>query len=339
MLATKVDVLLLCNLATGFMERKDFREAHSLLEEAARSAGGDERLQGLVRMALCRLHFSLGDLDRARTNGAEALELLRRRGGPDEVAQAAVYLANVEGARGRFQAAEGLYGRALRLARRSQNRRLVMLASWGLGNVAHCTGRVEDAFRYYQSALESVGELADPREQAAIQMGLAITCRQRGELERALELSTKARSVFESSGQAEVVADLYNNIGSIFVRRGERHEARASYEQALAVLEDQASVQAAEAYREMARLDIEDGRFGEALDRAEAGLEIALRTGCEAEVANCSLVVGQALMGLGRPEAAVPHVRRAEAIFSRLGIRQARIVASQLIRDAERGVG
>ena len=333
MSVTKADILLLCNLATGFTEQREFDKARTMLQQAEENAGQDGDMRGLVEMALCRLDWRSGDFEAAREHGIKALRLLQGQGDPDTLAQAMIYLGNAERRLGNLRSAESLYEQALMT---TKNPQFIALAHWGLGNVNTDLERYEEAFVHYQSALEHSGESGDPRERGSLRMGLALAYRERGDLDRALELSGKALQIFEEAGQGELVADLHNNIGSIYVARGDRESARASYEQALAALQDENVVQAVEAYRELARLDIEIGRPGEAVDRAQAALELARRLKSSLEVARCSLVLGQALMGLNQPEAAIPHLRLAHQVFMDRGVKQSAIVAAQLLGDAER---
>lgn len=332
MSVSKAEVRVLCNLAIGFTEQKEFDRARAMLREAAESAGDDKEMEGLVEMAFCRLDWRSGRFEESRRHGEGALGLLREYGNSDDLTLLTIYLGNIERSLGSFRSAKALYGQALR---GSRNQQLLVLAHWGLGNVAIELECYDEAFEHFKIALDLAGTSIDARGRGALRMGLALAYRERGDLDKALELSTRALEIFEEVGQEEVIADLYNNIGSIHALRGNRPAARENYEQALALLDSEAVVQATEAYREMARLDMEEGKLKEALDRARAALDIAQKLDFGPAIGQCSLVLGQAYMCLEEIEAAIPHLRRAQAICTEHGLEQSALIAAQILRDAE----
>jgi len=333
------DVLLLCNLATGFIERRDFDKALTLLEQAAEYAArlGDGRLRGLVNMTFCRLYEILGRYDEAWEHGLDARQALTSHGDPDDLARTIIYLGNVERSRGNLVQAKRLYEEALEILRGSGNQRLLTMANWGLGNVTGELERIDEAYEHFQLALKCAEGSLGVKDRAALQMGLALTYRERGDLDRALELSAKALQVYEETGQAELVADLHNNIGSILARRGDRRAARRSYERSLEILGAETPVQAAEALRGLAGLDVEEGDPDSGVARARAALRIAKELEAELEEARCLVALARGLMGQGRAPDAVQHLRRAKTIFAERGLERSTKVAAELLRNAEGG--
>ncbi len=339
--SSRADVAVLCNLARGFIERNEYTRARELLEAAADRAEelGDWRLQGLVKLQYCRLSSKCGDHKAAWLHGTAAYNLFRDAGAREELAQAAIYLANVQRMEANPSEAEKWYRRALHILEKAPNPRLRILAHWGLGNLSLEMERVDEARRHYQRALDLFDGAGSAEDRAAVQMGLALTYRDRGELEKALELSVKALQVYEENDHAELVAGLYNNIASIQLRQGDRGPARRSYQKALELVGRRCVAQAAEAYRGLARLDMDEGQPVQATEKARAALEIARTAGVEIEEARCCLVLAEALTADGAEEEAIPLLKRAKEVFAERGIRQSATRAADLLQEAERGCG
>jgi tetratricopeptide (TPR) repeat protein len=333
----RADIDLLCARALRVAEVKGFEQASSLLRQALAVAGKDRRLQGRVEVAQCRLARLRGDLGEAQKQGRHALELLQQHGDSEDVAEAAIYLASVEGVRSNFPAAEALYKRALRLLVGSENQRLLALAHWGMGSTSADQERFQEAYEHLRIALECGRDLLTLTERGRLQETAAINCRDRGVQDEALDRATQALHAFEVAGEPERAADVHNVIGSIHGRCGDPRAARTSYEQALAALNGEVAPEAAEAYYELARLELEGGRPNEALESAQKALQLARELRSPAEEGRAALIFGQVLMSLDRPPDAIPHLRRAQAIFSECGMQQSEIVATDILHHAEGG--
>ena len=333
----RADIDLLCTRALRVAEVKEFERADSLLQQALTVAGKDKRLQGRVDVAQCRLARLRGDLDEAQRQGRHALELLQEHGDSEDIAEAAIYLASVEGVRSNFPAAEVLYKRALRLLANSQNQRLIALAHWGMGSAAVDQERFQEAHEHLRIALECGRDLLTLAERGRLIETAAINHLDRGLYDEALDLAIRALHALEVAGEPERVADVHNLIGSTHARRGDRCTARSSYEQALAALNGEVTREAAEAYYELARLELEGGQPNEALESAQQALGLARGLRSPAEEGRASLILGQVLMSLERPADAIPHLSRARAVFSECGMQQSEIVATDILHHAEGG--
>ena len=331
------DIPLLCTRALRVAEARDFDGAHALLQRAAESAGDDKRLQGRVEIALCRLDTLRGDFDEARRHGLRALDRLQDCGHPDDIAEAAMYLGSVEGVQSRFPAAEVLYRKALRMLATSHNQRLLALAHWGMASSAGAQERFQEAHEHATIAIECGKDLLSLSERGRLLHAMGMSSLGRGFLDEALELQVKALSVLEVAGDLELAADVHNVIGSIHARRGDRCAARSSYEQALGALNGEVIPQTAEAYHELARLDLEEGRAAVALEHARKALEAALKVQSHTDEGQASLVMGQALVSLDRRDDALPQLRRALQVFTECGMSQSQVVASDILRHIEGG--
>lgn len=331
------DVALLCTRGLRVAEAREFDRARALLQRAMENAGEDKRLQGRVRISLCRLDTLRGDFDEARRHGVRALDLLQAHGHPDGIAEAAIYLGSVEGNQSRFPAAEAMYSKALRMLANSDDQRLLALAHWGMASAANDQQRFQEAYDHARIAAECGKELLTLGERGRLQHLIGVICRDRDMFEDALACELTALRMLEIAGELEVVADTHNTVGSIHARRGDRCAARASYQQALAALSGEVTPQTADAYHEMARIDLEEGQASAALDHARMALEAAVKVRSDLDEGRAALALGQALVSLGRREDALPHVRRALEIFTACRMSQSQLVARDILRYAEGG--
>jgi len=331
---SRADVLLLLNLATGYLEQEDTARARPLLEQAERYAQGqrDRRADGLVQMQLCRLCHLEGDMECASRCGLKALKLLQHHGEPEEIAQAMMYLGNVAWIQRNLYEALARYQDALVVLRNSGDERLLSQLRYNLGNTLLLLEEWEQAHHHLRHALELAAEGPDGQHQAKLQMNLALTYREQGELDRALELSVKALAALDENRKPYMVADIYNHMGSIYALRSDRHKARECFQLSLATLPDRATRQTVEAQCELARLDLEEGNVSSACERAGTALRCAGEVGDRAERGRCALLYAQALIATGERQEAVSHLETARAVFEDLGMRQSLTVTEDLLQ-------
>jgi len=244
-----------------------------------------------------------GAVEEAHAHGERALELLKGSGGPDEIGEAMICLALAECKRGKYVLAEGLCRRALKLLQGSGNQRLAVLGHWASGFVAGNLEQIDEASDHLQTAFASADGLLSLREQGTLRSDLAIACRERGDLDEALRLSREALGIMELAGDVQWVADLYNTIGAIHARRGDREAAFQAYESAHAVLGNDMVPQAAECHAELARLELEGGRPADEPPAARGGHSL--------------LAAGQRCVLRARPETVRGPCRRSTASSGR----------------------
>jgi len=330
---SRADVLLLLNLATSYLEQEDVARAQPMLEQAAKFAAeqGDSRIQGMIQLQFCRLARLGNDLDEAERRGTKALKLLQDHGEPPEIAQAMMYLGNVASVRRNMYEALARYHDALVVARSSADRRLLAMIHHNIGNTCVKVQDWETADYHMRLALE----LSEPRtntlHKARLQINLALSHREKGDLDRALDLSAKALACLNEMQQPTITADIYNNMASIHAMAGERDKAREYYKKTLALLAGQQVRQRVEAQRELARLSLEEGTVSQGRREAAEAFRWAEEVGDPAERGSSALVCAQALLSGDRPEEALPYLETARQEFARTGMRQSLVVTEDLL--------
>lgn len=304
------------------------------MRRAAVAARGNYRLQGLTHIGFCRFNRFAGNLEASRIHGRYAVRLLDKHGTREDSVQALIYLGSTEGVRAEFDEAERLYMLALRRLDSSRNRRLVALAHWGLGSSLNAQECFERANEHLRIAVELGTGVFSLRENGAVRHTLTLSCRELGHYDQALSVSTEALGLLQCAGQAETMTDHDHALQLITARRGDRNQARSIYESIVSAqaVNEVALTHAAEACRELARLDMEEGEFADALQKAMAAVGLARRLRSEIDRGRAWLVLGQALMSLNRQRAAVTPLQRACAVFEKFHLRQSSIVASELLR-------
>jgi len=334
---SRADALLLLNLATGYLEQEDTERAKPLLEQAQKYATDqkDRRIEGLVEMQWCRMHRIDLNLREAEKHGGNALKCLQNHGEPDEIAQAMMYLGNVAWVQRNLYEALARYQDALVIARNSGNRNLLVRLYCNIGNTLVKLEEFEPAERYLDTAAQLAQEESDVSRQAKSQMNLALTYRERGDLDRALDLSVKALACLDEGHRPTITADVYNHMGTVHVLRGARTKAIECFQRTLVILQHRSIRQVIEARREMARLSLEEGHIQSATEQAKAALAAAEELADDVERARCSLMYAQALMSGDSSNEAYGYLVTAESLFRMLGIRQSLIVAQDMLRHIE----
>jgi len=329
---SQTDVLLLVNLASACLEQDALAQAGHLLGQAQEYAASlkDARVMGLVHLQSCRLSRCEGDLDQAEQHAVKALRLLQEHGETDDIAQAMMYLGNVAWVQRKLNESVARYQDALALAQETANTRLTLRLYHNLGNALLLLDEWDAAEDYLSRAAELAQRESDGWHQTKAYVNLALACRERGELDRALELSAKALSSADENRRPRVTADIYNHMGSVHARRVDWHRARACYEKALGLL-PQGTRQVTEAQRELARISLEEGRFVTARSQAKEAYDGARQSEDAVEEGRCALLYAQALVSTGQEIEAVPYLHRARALFNRIGIRQDLIVTEDLL--------
>jgi Flp pilus assembly protein TadD len=105
------------------------------------------------------------------------------------------------------------------------------LARYNLGNIFVEQGRMDEAIRQFQKAVEIMPDLADAHN------NLGNSFFQLGRMEDAIAQYQKALAIMPDN------ADAHNNLGNSFSRLGRTEEAIAQYQKALAVMPDNAKAQ------------------------------------------------------------------------------------------------
>jgi len=338
---SRADVLLLLNLATSYLEQEDVARAQPLLEQAAKFAAeqGDGRTLGMIQLQFCRLARLESNLDEAEKRGTKALKLLQDHGEPAEIAQAMMYLGNVAFVKRNMYEALARYHDALVVARGCADQQLQSMIHYNIGNTAVEVQDWETADSHLRWALGLSTPGFNAAKQAQLQINLALSHREKGDLDRALDLSAKALACLNEMQRPAIRGNIYNNMAAVHAMVGERDKARDYYRRTLALLAGRRARQRVEAQRELARLSLEEGAISQGYEEALEALRLAEDVGDRTEHGAAALVCAQALLSANRSGEALPYLETAREEFTRAGMRQSLVVAEDLLNHVKCGCG
>jgi tRNA A-37 threonylcarbamoyl transferase component Bud32/tetratricopeptide (TPR) repeat protein len=277
-------------LETTAADPKRTRETAVWAEYAAETIErlGDDRLRA-------RLLRAQGDIARARGKAGDALSLyhrgltlLERSNVPPSVqAEALEQLGRIVEERGEYVSAGQYYERAVDLRQQQLGPLHPALASalaaLGRARLAQDPPRYDDAY----PPLERAREIADANAMGAsviapldVEMGEIELLRSRAQA--AAEHFARAADMLEAElGQAPLRAEALIGLGQTQLERGQLDQARASLEQALEVLGDDASdpLSRGRAHELLALILAEDDERRAALEHAGAAIDHYLSAG------------------------------------------------------------
>ena len=144
------------NVADTMMMQDDLASAAPVFAEALdlTRERGDLAFEGFLLLNLGDLAYRKGDLVAAESMGTKGLELARASARPYSIYMGLLALGNVALAKDDRAGATMRFDEGLTLARRAGDRRYTGYMLTGLGDVAVADGRIADARRHHQEALE-----------------------------------------------------------------------------------------------------------------------------------------------------------------------------------------
>jgi tetratricopeptide (TPR) repeat protein len=300
--------------AEELLERQDYAAVCEILAGVA--LPGSLQLRALQAESWARMY--LGELD-------EALDLLRRA---VELATDSETLADVvyrmgccEYKRSEVDAAELLFTEALTLAEQdgAPDRLRAHIYEWR----SRCHRRRRDwaaAGEDVERALELAEVAGDRITQAHANFQASLVAQRRGELGSARRLGEQARAIYAELGDRQSEARILNNIGAYEHLLGNSQRAEKCLQESFGIALDLGDdTDAAQAISSLARVQLDSGRLEQAEKNARHALELLDgRVDYLDEIGSSQLVLGRALLGLGRADDAEPCFAAAEASFEKL---------------------
>jgi tetratricopeptide (TPR) repeat protein len=158
-------------------------------------------------------------------------------------------------------------------------------------------------------------------DNAVLALARATTLREMDRIPEALRLLHEAASVFRGHGDRTRVAQCELLGGMILHQQRDTSAARRAYRRAVEVAHGTGNAQiVASAYVNLGVLDAELGRTNDALDSLQQSRAIFVELDAGGEIARANWGIGLALLKASRFEAAIPLLRDARAAFLALGM-------------------
>jgi tetratricopeptide (TPR) repeat protein len=171
------------NVADTMMMQDDLASASPVFAEAldVTRERGDRAFEGFLLLNLGDLAYRKGDLAAAESMESKGLELARASGNrPYSIYMGLLALGNVALAKDDLQGATMRFDEGLTLARRAGDRRYTGYLLTGLGEVALAGGRIAEARRHHQEALDIRSALGSEAEAAESRLALALVAIREG---------------------------------------------------------------------------------------------------------------------------------------------------------------
>ena len=261
-----------------------------------------------------------GELDDALSLLRVAKEIAHRPGFNDlDRAEVLHRIGCVRVRRGAIARAVGDFSLALELCNRSRrpcDRLRADILEWR----SRCFQRQRDfdaANADIERALELAHALGDVRAAADISFRASGIAQSEGKSVAAHRHAEKAKTLYEECGDLANVGRVLNDLGGITFLLGDAEAAIAYLKQAVKTLFDAAGdVESGYAVSSLAQIYLRTGEPGLAEEQARKALALlGDREDALDEAGNCRLVLGRALLELGRPAEAEEAFAAAESAF------------------------
>jgi tetratricopeptide (TPR) repeat protein len=293
--------------------------------------GDTHRLAGRYRESLCALQDALGAALAGNPGPLVLAGLYRRLG---ETAQVQ---GDMRAALGHFAAALSALGEKLDVrAKREATRSLQ-----GMGWMHFLQGRLADACRDGEAALQAARDCGSLREAASAENLLGGVHHRQGQWEEAWHHTMKALSLQERIGCTWGVAACLSNLGVLSVSAGDWGQAASCFRRSLDMRQEMGDVEGmAILHNNLGSLSRDQGDLEASAFHFKEGLDLATSLRMPYHVSNSTLGLAHVLLLKGSPRAAYGlatcGLEQAEAIGAReLAAEARRILAECLLAQAD----
>jgi eukaryotic-like serine/threonine-protein kinase len=315
----------LIDLANLYDNRGDHERALAMYKESLQIQrdAHDERYQALCLSNIGNVYLAQGKYDDALTYFQQALELRQKLNVPGDIADTVHNLAETNISLGQYDEALSQYLRAIELHRRAGDQRSAALDSHGLATLFAYQGRYGAALSAEQEALKTFRDLHEhSTDLAEVLSGYGRALGETGRGREAQSSLDEAVRLARDSKNDTLVAKVLNAQGDCAFYRGDFKSAGGLYQQAL-----QAASRAKdqEQFRlskfNLARLAIEQGKSGNALNALKSLAQEADSLGLKHLAVECSVYRAEALINTKAYDQARQELDQALLRGEKLGLR------------------
>ena len=252
----------------------------SLSERALEVVEKGSKEEAAVIGNLGIIYRTRGKLDKAEEMHKKSLEIEKKLGRLDGIANQYGNLGLICETRGELDKAEEMHKKALEIHEKLGQIVGVASTYGNLGNVYCMRGELDKAEDMHNKSLEINKKLGCLEEMAIDYGNLGLIYKERGEPDKAEEMHKKALEIDKKIGHLEGVARHYGNLGNVYYERGELDKAENIQKKALEInktigrLEGQA-IQ----YGNLGSVYKERGDIGKAKEYWEKALELYKKIG------------------------------------------------------------
>jgi tetratricopeptide (TPR) repeat protein/transcriptional regulator with XRE-family HTH domain len=296
--------------ALGYLHGQQGRneQAADCLQQALALASdiGSLHLQSWALMGIGNARYNQGRLREAVHYFEQALAGAREQG--DNSWDEAIIETNMSQTYirlGRYQQAEQLLRRHLRLLRERNDLSVLAYALHNLGGACAEQGRYREAAGYLREALGAAREVGDRWAEADELSLLGRVCHRQGRYDQAAECHRQALALYQETSFRDGEADALNGAGQTLLTTGQPDQARACHATAL-TLTRQTGNRYLQAYAltGLGEVSHRQGQHEQAADYHRQALEFFQATGGRGGETEALNGAGEALLASGQPDQA-----------------------------------
>ena len=283
-------------------------------EQAIAALGKNARSDVIcaVRMEWGRAAVTGGQRDLGKRELEAAVELARELGNPSALGRCLYYISTLRFQQGQVEETEAIVAELLRLAERSGDLEVTVLAGNAAGTIANMSSHFDVAEQHMRRAVAAARQLGAPSLIGAMLSSLNVPVYYRGGYAEAAALLEEAAEIFERIGRNTFAINVRSNLGAVLLALGRLDEAREHVTVAMRMARDAGDRnQLCGALTTSADILLERREFGEARANAEEGSLLATAIGNP-------LFKSEALYLLATVELRDGHVERVLPLILRL---------------------
>jgi tetratricopeptide (TPR) repeat protein/energy-coupling factor transporter ATP-binding protein EcfA2 len=197
--------------------------------------GSEEEAMVLGNLGL--IYQTKGELDKAEEMFLKIVEIHKRLGSQEGLANDYGNLGLIYRMRGELDKAEEMHKKSLEIAEKLGLQEIMASDYGNLGLIYQKRGQFDKSEEMHLKALEMNEKLGRLEGIARNYGNLGVIYQKRGDLDKAEEMHKKSLEIAEKFGLQEVMANQYGNLGLIYRKRGQLDKAEEMNNKALEIAE------------------------------------------------------------------------------------------------------
>ncbi len=300
---------------------------------------GDESYQALCLNAIGSIHLDKGEYQDALTFLEQAFQLRQKLNVPEDIAESLHNLAEANSKLGQYDKALAQYLKAIEARRKMGDQRGVAIEQESMAPIFASQGRYGAAAAAMQDAVKTFDQLKERTTfTVEAKSGWGEVLAQAGRGDEGQKSIEEALSIAREIKNDGVGSQALNSLGDVAFYKGDHGAARQQYEKAL-----QMATQASDRERilvskvDLAKVDVKQGKAQAAITALRKLGDDASSLGLKALSVDCSVYLGEALVGKKDFKGARTELDRALSRAEKLGLRTSQAKAHYFLALSMQG--
>jgi tetratricopeptide (TPR) repeat protein/predicted Ser/Thr protein kinase len=300
---------------------------------------GDESYQALCLNAIGSIHLDKGEYQDALTFLDQAFQLRQKLNVPEDIAESLHNLAEANSKLGQYDKALAQYLKAIETRRKMGDQRGVAIEQESMAPIFAAQGRYGAAAAAMQDAVKTFDQLKERTTfTVEAKSGWGDILAQAGRGDEGQKSIEEALAIAREIKNDGVGSQALNSLGDVAFYKGDHGAARQQYEKAL-----QMATQASDRERtlvskvDLAKVDVKQGKSQAAITALKKLGDDASSLGLKALSVDCSVYLGEALVGKKDFKGARAELDRALSRAEKLGLRTSQAKAHYFLALSMQG--